>query len=153
MLFQKILKNAINNNDFFKIRKSKENKYTNNRYLKNNSNNLSNLNLSQFNIDNSNINISLLSNNISAQNNIGKYKEKIIDRQNIVEQNKILTNIRIIFIINYIQDIIIKYHLEMDQKLFLKEKEIVYINPEVLIILIGFSIKEEQISLIIVLFK
>ena len=73
MLFQKILKNAINNNDFFKIRKSKENKYTNNRYLKNNSNNLSNLNLSQFNIDNSNINISLLSNNISAQNNIGKY--------------------------------------------------------------------------------
>ena len=87
MLFQKILKNAINNNDFFKIRKSKENKYTNNRYLKNNSNNLSNLNLSQFNIDNSNINISLLSNNISAQNNIGKYKEKIIDRQNIVEQN------------------------------------------------------------------
>ena len=134
MLFQKILKNAINNNDFFKIRKSKENKYTNNRYLKNNSNNLSNLNLTQFNIDNSNINISLLSNNISAQNNIGKYKEKIIDRQNIVEQNKILTNIRIIFIINYIQDIIIKYHLEMDQKLFLKEKEIVYINPEVQVI-------------------
>ena len=134
MLFKKILKNAINNNDFFKIRKSKENKYTNNRYLKNNSNNLSNLNLSQFNIDNSNINISLLSNNISAQNNIGKYKEKIIDRQNIVEQNKILTNIRIIFIINYIQDIIIKYHLEMDQKLFLKEKEIVYINPEVQVI-------------------
>ena len=87
MLFQKILKNAINNNDFFKIRKSKENKYTNNRYLKNNSNNLSNLNLSQFNIDNSNINISLLSNNISAQNNIGKYKEKIIARQNRVEQN------------------------------------------------------------------
>ena len=87
MLFQKIIKNVINNNDYFKIRKSQEKKFTNNRYLKNSSNNLGNLDLSQFNIDNSNNNISILSNNISAQNNIGKYKEKIIDRQNIVEQN------------------------------------------------------------------
>ena len=87
MLFQKILKNAINKNDYFKIRKGQENNFINNRYLKNNSNNLNNLDNRQFNMDNSDNNISILSNNITAQNNIAKYKEKIIDRQNIVEQN------------------------------------------------------------------
>ena len=87
MLLQKILKNTINNNDYFKIRKSQSNKDKNIRYFLKNENNISNHNSSQYSIDNNGFKNSLLANNISAQNNIGKYNEKIIDRQNVVERN------------------------------------------------------------------
>ena len=87
MLFQKILKNAINNKDYFKIRKSQAKNNINIRHIQYNQNNLNNHYLRKNNISNNSLNSSIFSNNISAQNNIRKYKEKIIDRQNIVEQN------------------------------------------------------------------
>ena len=88
MLFQKILKKAINNNDYFKLKKIHPDRNANNKYLPDISNTRTHRHLSQDNIKNNNIfNIPALSNNISAQNNIAKYKEKIINRQNIVERN------------------------------------------------------------------
>jgi len=116
----KIVKNVINNNDFFKLRKSEGNdnkriydletfyqkKYNNKNDYKNiisnnNYNNLkSNINgLQNYNYnnnlenrnyfqDNQNQNLdSIFANDIEAENNIGKYKKKIINRSNIVEQN------------------------------------------------------------------
>ena len=87
MLFQKKLKNSINNNDFFRMRKIQDNSNTNNRYILNNSNNLKNYNFSSYYGNNNYSNDLILSNNISAQNNIAKYKQNIIKRQNIVEHN------------------------------------------------------------------
>lgn len=86
MLFQKILKNSINNNDYFSIRKNKIRKDENIRYIpyfpksmKAHYNNLSN--------NNNNYDDAFLSNNISAKNYIGKYKDIILNKSNIVEQN------------------------------------------------------------------
>ena len=112
------IKNVINNNDFFKLRKSDDDnhkriydieafyqkKYNNNNINKYNNNNsrnnifnngvqnislIRNQNYFPDNNNNNNNNNfdSIFSNDIEAENNIGKYKDKIINRSNIVEQN------------------------------------------------------------------
>ena len=120
----KILKNPINDNDFFKYGKSEIN--DNKRiydldifYQKkyNNSNNKNNYNFNKSNytiLENNNTNFQnednilenrnyyninenkkldpIFSYDIEAENNIGKYKQKIINRSNIVEQNYKLFN-------------------------------------------------------------
>ena len=87
MILQKILKKVINNNDYFKLKKINTDRNASNKYLPNLTNNLTHRNLSQDNIKNNIFEIPALSNNISAYNNIAKYKEKIINRQKVVDQN------------------------------------------------------------------
>ena len=101
MNYSKYLKNTLNNNDFFKLKKSKEidnkriydldefyqkkyNNDNNNRYL--NKSNLSNRNY--FFINNNNKSLEpFLSSDIEAENNIGKYRQKLLNCSNIVEEN------------------------------------------------------------------
>lgn len=87
MLFQKLLKNSINNNDYFRIKKSKANANNKNRYIFNNSYMFRNYNHSLNDENDNNSNDLILSNNISAQNYLAKYKQNIIKRENIIEQN------------------------------------------------------------------
>ena len=116
MNYQNYLKNTINNNDFFSLRKSAD---INNRRIydlkefyqrrngnnnikniesKNNYNNgnyqnyllenkINNNNRSYLFINNNNKLEPFFANDIEAENNIGKYKENIINHSNIVEQN------------------------------------------------------------------
>ena len=70
--------NNINTNNYYNL-KSNINEF------QNNDNNLENRNYFQ---DNQNKNLDyIFSNDIEAENNIGKYKKKILNRSNIVEQN------------------------------------------------------------------
>ena len=115
MNYQNFLKNTINNNDFFSLRRSadnnnrriydvnefykrkNDNNNINNKEAKNNFkndnyqsfllNNKNNNNRSYIFIRNNNILEPLFSNDIEAENNIGKYKENIINYSNIIEQN------------------------------------------------------------------
>ena len=116
MNYQNYLKNTINNNDFFSLRKSAD---INNRRIydlkefyqrKNGNNNIKNIecnnnynngnyqnyllenkinnnNRSYLFINNNNKLEPFFANDIEAENNIGKYKENIINHSNIVEQN------------------------------------------------------------------
>ena len=113
----RILKNTINDRDFFKLRKSETNdnkriydletfnlkKYNNENYnyffsksnnnykiLESNINGENIVNTENKNYYNANENKkldSIFSNDIEAENNIGKYKEKIQNRSHIVEEN------------------------------------------------------------------
>lgn len=87
MIFQKIIKNSINNNDYFRIRKTHNNLNRNDNYSPGNLNHLKKNNQNLYYRNNDNFDKWLLSNNISAQNNIAKYKQNIINREKIVEQN------------------------------------------------------------------
>ena len=87
MLFQKILKNSINNNDFFKIRKNQTRIDDNVRYIPNFPKTMKTCNNISSSIENSDYNDTFLSNNIIAQNYIGKYKDLILNKSDIVEQN------------------------------------------------------------------
>ena len=113
MNYQNYLKNTINNNDYFSLRSSADN---NNRRIydlkefyqkKNGTNNINNIenknndnyqnlflenkinsNRSYLFINNNNNKLEpFFSNDIEAENNIGKYKENIINHSNIVEKN------------------------------------------------------------------
>jgi hypothetical protein len=84
MSFYRQIKNVINNNDFFYLRKNLEDNSENIRY--NNNYNTPNINEDLLD-NNTNINNNLfLSNNIIAENNIGKFKQKILNRENILEK-------------------------------------------------------------------
>lgn len=90
MYFQRIIKNSINNNDYF-YRKRKESipdeniRY--NHYIKDvNSNDNDKSDTAFFDNKNNTFNL-FLSNKIVSENNIGKFKEKINNRENILEQN------------------------------------------------------------------
>ena len=74
MSFYRIIKNSINNNDFYRNRGNKleeEDLYINNK------------DNTDYDINNKNF----LSNNIVAENNIGKFREKINNREEIIERN------------------------------------------------------------------
>ena len=89
MLFQKKIKNSINNDDYFKLRQSRAKREGNIRYVLYNVNKSKNNNQNSYNINKypNNSNTSILSNDISAQNYIKKYKDRIINREKIVEEN------------------------------------------------------------------
>ena len=89
MIFQKKIKNSINNDDYFKLRQSRVKREGNIRYVLYNVNKSKNNNQNSYNINRypNNSNTSILSNDISAQNYIKKYKDRIINREKIVEEN------------------------------------------------------------------
>ena len=86
MNFYRQIKNVINNNDYFYLRRKgiKANDQDNIRYNNSNLINDNNNNDSYKNDEKSNL---FLSNSIIGENNIGKFKEKILNRENILEQN------------------------------------------------------------------
>ena len=82
------LKNVINDNDYFKIRRKKFEDLENLRYNERQATN-ENIYLNKSNdlINNDRTNNLFLSNNIIAENNIGKFKENIKTREMILEKN------------------------------------------------------------------
>ena len=82
------LKNVINDNDYFKIRRKKFEDFENLRYNERQATN-ENIYLNKSNdlINNDRTNNLFLSNNIIAENNIGKFKENIKTREMILEKN------------------------------------------------------------------
>ena len=92
MSFYRQIKNVINNNDYFLLKRNSqiENEPENTRYnissiiIDNTNNDSFNNSINPNSPNNSSI---FLSNNILAENNIGKFKEKILNRENILEQN------------------------------------------------------------------
>ena len=90
MLLQKIIKRTINNCDYFKLRNSEIKKCeTYRNILPFSNNNMKMQNNISFNIKKNNLgeNTNYLPNNISSNNCFGKYKDKILNRVNIVEPN------------------------------------------------------------------
>ena len=84
--------NIFNNNNNYQILENNVNNVNNYQMLENNANNyqIENENLDNKNYFNNNENKKLneiFANDIEAENNIGKYKEKIINRSHIVEEN------------------------------------------------------------------
>jgi hypothetical protein len=87
MNYYRQIKKVINDKDYFKLRRKKFDEVENLRYRGNQIRN-NNLNLNNNDIidDNNNYNL-ILSNNIVAENNIGKFKENIKNREMILEKN------------------------------------------------------------------
>lgn len=92
MLLQKIIKRTINNCDYFKLRNSEIKKCdTYRNILPFSNNNMKAQNSISFNFKNNNFDENTnnyLSNNISSQNNLGKYKDRILNRVNIAEPSQ-----------------------------------------------------------------
>ena len=77
MSFYRQIKNVINNNDYFRNRRN-ESEYD----LKEEELNINNIDNSDIDINNNYVH-----NNIIGENNIGKFREKINNREQIIEQN------------------------------------------------------------------
>ena len=87
MSFYRQIKNVINNNDYFYLRKKLLDRTENRRYNNNFKALKEDLNINNEPFENDLNQNLFLSNNIIAENNIGKFKQKILNRENILEQN------------------------------------------------------------------